>query len=120
MVSREERIAHLKASAQAERLAAEVAIFEARGQLAPLRSAAGVVRLAVRAFSPTVGAGGLIVTGSKYLIGRPWLASALMAGAMRLLRRHPVALLLALASGAAAWWLFRPTAGPAGEQRERG
>lgn len=119
MMSREERIAHLKASAQAERLAAEVAIFEARGQLAPLRSAAGVVHLAVRALSPKGGAGGPIAIGSRYLIGHPWLASAVMAGAMRLLRRRPVALLLALAAGAAAWWLFRPTAGPAGGRRER-
>ena len=83
MLTAEERIAHLMARAQAERLAAEVAIFEARGQLAPLRSAAGVLQLAVRALSPKGTAGSLIATGSRYLVGHPWLASALTAGALR-------------------------------------
>ena len=48
----EDRIAHLQAQAHVQRLATQLAIFEAREQLAPLRSAAGVLSMAVRALSP--------------------------------------------------------------------
>jgi hypothetical protein len=58
-------------------------------------------------------AGRLVSAGSRYLVGHPWLASVAAGAALRLLRRHPVALLLAMAAGAAAWWLFRPAEGPA-------
>lgn len=115
----EERIAQLMARAQAQRLAAQLAIFEAREQLAPLRSAAGVLGVAARALSPKGTTGSLIATASRFLIGHPWLASAVTAGAWRLLRRRPISLLIAVAAGAAAWWLFRPIARPAdGAERQ--
>jgi hypothetical protein len=112
----EERIAQLKAQAHAQRLAAQLAILEAREQLAPLRSAAAVIGVAARALSPA-GAGGAIGRLGRFGLGHPWLASTAIGLAWRLLRRRPLALLLAAAAGAAAWWLLRP-AGSGGTRGE--
>lgn len=110
----EERIAQLQAQAHAQRLAAQLALFEAREQLAPLRSAAGVVSMAVHALSAGGSAGGTIGRLARFGVGHPWLSSTLGTLAWRLVRRRPVALLTAAAASAAAWWLLRP-AGRAGE-----
>jgi hypothetical protein len=112
----EERIAQLQAQAQAQRLAAQLAIFEAKEQLAPLKSAAGVLGMAVHALSPGGAAGGTIGKLAKFGIGHPWVSSTLGTLAWRLVRRRPTALLIAAAAGAAAWWLFRPTAQSTGRQ----
>jgi hypothetical protein len=112
----EERIAQLQAQAQAQRLAAQLAIFEAKEQLAPLKSAAGVLGMAVHALSPGGVAGGTIGRLAKFGIGPPWVSYTLGTLAWRLVRRRPTALLIAAAAGAAAWWLFRPTAHSAGPQ----
>jgi len=106
----EERIAQLQAQAHAQRLAAQLAIFEARDQLAPLKSAAGVIGMAVHALSPKGAAGGTIGSLARFGIGHPWLSSTVTALAWRLVRRRPIAVLIAAATGAAAWWLFRPKA----------
>jgi hypothetical protein len=108
----EERIAQLLARARAERLATELAIYEAREQLAPLRSAAGIFNRAAGVLSAKGTAGRLISAGSRYLVGHPWLVPAVAGAGLRLLRRRPVALLLALGAGAVAWWLFRPAGQP--------
>jgi len=71
----EDRIAHLQAQAHAQRLATQLAIFEAREQLAPLRSAAGVLSMAVRALSPGGAAGGTIGRLARFGVGHPWLSS---------------------------------------------
>jgi hypothetical protein len=113
----EERIAQLRARAQAERLATQLAILEAREQMAPLRSAAGVIGVAVRALSPG-GSGGAIGRLGRFGIDHPWLASTVAGLVWRLLRRRPLALLLAAAAGAAAWWLLRPP-GQGGTRGER-
>ncbi len=110
-----ERIELLQAQAQAQRVSAQLAILEARDQLAPLRSAAGVIGAAVHALS----AGGAIGKMAKFGVGHPWVISSLGTVAIRLLRRRPLALLLAAAAGAAAWWLFRPTAASADRQEPR-
>jgi len=106
----EERIAQLKAQAHAQRLAAQLAILEARDQLAPLKSAAGVIGMAVHALSPQGAAGGAIGRLARFGVGHPWISSTAATLAWRLLRRRPMALLMAAAAGAAAWWLFRPMA----------
>ena len=106
----EERIAQLQARAHVQRLAAQLAIFEARDQLAPLKSAAGVIGMAVHALSPGGAAGGTIGKLAKFGIGHPWLSSTAATLAWRVVRRRPIVLLIAAAAGAAAWWLFRPTA----------
>ncbi len=108
----EDRIALLLAQGEAQRLAAGLAIHQARGQLAPLRSAVGVIGLVARALSPS-GVGGTIGAVARFVIARPALGSALLAGGWRLLRARPLALLLAAAAGAAAWWLFRPASSAA-------
>jgi hypothetical protein len=105
----EERIAQLQAQAHAQRLAAQLAIFEAREQLAPLKSAAGIVGMAVRALSPGGAAGGRIGRLARFGIGHPWISSTAATVAWRVLRMRPMALLIAAATGAAAWWLWRPT-----------
>ncbi len=105
------RIAQLKAEAHAQRLAAQLAIFEAREQLAPLKSAAGMVGMAVRALSPQGAAGSAIGRFARFGIGHPWISSTAATFAWRLLRRRPVVVLVAAAAGATAWWLLRPTAG---------
>ena len=56
----EERIAQLQAQAHAQRLGAQLAILEAREQLAPVKSAVGVIGMVVRALSPSNAAGGSI------------------------------------------------------------
>lgn len=109
----EERIAQLQAQAHAQRLAAQLAIFEAREQLEPLKSAAGIVGMAVQALSPAGAAGGRIGRLARFGIGHPWISSTAATFAWRLLRRRPMALLIAAAAGAAAWRLLRPTAKPA-------
>jgi hypothetical protein len=103
----EDRIAHLQAQAHAQRLAAQLAIFEAREQLAPLRSAAGVLSMAVRALSPGGAAGGTIGRLARFGVGHPWLSSTVGTLAWRLFRRRPIALLAAVVAGAAAWWVLR-------------
>lgn len=112
----EERIAQLQAQASAQRLAAQLAILEARDQLAPLKSAAGVIGMAVHALAPGGAAGGAIGKLAKFGIGHPWLSSTLGSLAWRLVRRRPVALLIAAAAGAAAWWFLRPNARPGAAQ----
>lgn len=112
-LSREERIAQLLARAQAERVAAEFAIYEVREQFAPLRSAAGVLGAAARVLSPGGAAGDVIGTTARLAVRNPWLTSVVVAGAARLLRRRPIALLLPAAAAAAAWWLLRPAPRPA-------
>lgn len=111
-----ERIAQLQAQAQAQRLSAQLAILELREQLAPLRSAAGAIGAAVHALSPSGTAGGAIGKLTKFGIGHPLLVSSLGTFALRLLRRRPLAFLIAAATGAAAWWLFRPTETPTDRQ----
>jgi len=108
-LSTEQRIAQLQAQGQAQRLAAQLAIFEAREQLAPLRSVAGVIGLAVRALSPGAAAGGAVGRLARFGVGHPWISSTVGTVAWRLLRRRPVALLIAALAGAAAWWLWRPS-----------
>jgi hypothetical protein len=113
----EERIAQLQAQAQAQRLAAQLAIFEARDQLAPLKSAAGVIGMAVHALSPGGTAAGAVGKLTRFGIGHPWLTSTAAGLAWRLLRGRPMALLIAAAAGGAAWWLLRPAA-PTAAARE--
>jgi len=120
MQRHEERIAQLLANAEVQRLAAELAIYEAREQLAPLRSAAGVLGVTARALAPSVATGRVIEAAARFVVGHPWLGSALAAGAMRLLRRRPLALLLAGATAAAAWWLLRPEPRPADKMERPG
>jgi hypothetical protein len=105
-----ERIAQLQALAQAQRLAAQLAIFEAREQLAPLKSAAGVVGAAVHAFSPGGVAGSAIGRLARFGVGHPWLSSTAAGLLWRALRRRPLAVLAAVAAAGAAWWLLRPSA----------
>jgi hypothetical protein len=112
----EERIAQLQAQAQAQRLAAQLAIFEAKEQLAPLKSAAGVFGMAVRALSGGGTAGGTLARLAKFGIGHPWVSSTLGTLAWRLVRRRPIALLSAAAAGIAAWWLLRTPAGQGGSR----
>lgn len=114
-----ERIAQLQAQAQAQRLSAQLAILEARDQLAPLRSAAGVIGAVVHALSPGGAAGGAIGKLAKLGVGHPWVVSSLGTVAFRLLLRRPLAMLLAAAAGAAAWWLFRPKATSVDRQETR-
>ena len=82
----EERIAQLQAQAHAQRLAAQLAIFEARDQLAPLKSAAGVIGMAVHALSPGGTAAGAVGKLTRFGIGHPWLTSTAAGLAWRLLR----------------------------------
>lgn len=105
----EQRIAQLQALAHAQRLAAQLAIFEAREQLAPLKSAAGVIGAAAHALSPAGAAGGALGRLARFGIGHPWLSSTAGTVFWRLLRRRPFVLLVAAATGAAAWWLLRPS-----------
>lgn len=112
MSTAEERIAQLQARAQAQRLAAQLAILEANEQLAPLRSAVGLVSAAVHVLQPRGPVAGALAGVTKFGIGHPWLVSMVAAAALRGLRRRPYAVLLALAAGAGAWWLLRPP--PAG------
>jgi len=107
--SAEERIAHLQARAQAQRLAAQLAMLEAREQLAPLRTAAVVIGAAARALSPAGAAGGAAGRLMRFGIGHPWVSSAVAAGVLRVVKGRLIALLLATAAGAAVWWLRRPT-----------
>lgn len=113
--SAEERIAHLQARAQAQRLAAQLAMLEAREQLAPLRTAALVIGAAARALSPAGAAGGAAGRLMRFGIGHPWVSSAVAAGVLRVVKGRLIALLLAAAAGAAVWWLQRP----ASETRDR-
>jgi len=115
----EERIAELQARAQAQRLAAQLAILEAREQLAPLRTAAAVIGAAARALSPGGAVGGTVGRLVKFGAGHPWIIPAVSAATLSLVRRRPIAVLLAAAAGAAAWWLLRPTARPGGAQEPR-
>ena len=103
----EERIAQLQARAQAQRLAAQLAILETREQLAPLRSTAGVIGAAARLLSAQRTGGGVVAGLTRLGISHPWLASAAVAAAVRGARRRPLPLALAAAVGAVAWWLLR-------------
>jgi len=105
-----EKIAELQARAHAQRLAAQLAILEAREELAPLRAAAGMIGAAARVLSPGGAVGGILGTLAKSGMRHPWLVSTAAGVALRLLRRRPIALLIAAAAGAAAWWLLRPPA----------
>jgi hypothetical protein len=103
------RIAQLLAEGQAHRLATQLAIHEAREQLAPLRSVAGFVGGVARLVSRGSTTGRFAGVLTRLGAGHPWTASTLALAAWRLLRRHPAATLAALGAGAAAWWLLRPT-----------
>jgi hypothetical protein len=104
----EERIAQLRARGQAQRLAAQLALLEAREQLAPLRSTLGAVRGVARIFSGRSGAGGTLGAAARFGIAHPSLLLTVGGIAWRALRRRPVGLLLAVGLGAVAWWLLRP------------
>jgi hypothetical protein len=106
--SAEERIAQLQARGQAQRLAAQLAMLDAREQLAPLRTAAAVIGVAARALSPSGAAGGAAGRLLRFGIGHPWVSSAVAAGVLRVVKGRLIALLLAAAAGAAVWWLRRP------------
>jgi hypothetical protein len=106
--SAEERIAQLQARGQAQRLAAQLAMLDAREQLAPLRTAAAVIGVAARALSPSGAAGGAAGRLMRFGIGHPWVSSAVAAGVLRVVKGRLIALLLAAAAGAAVWWLRRP------------
>ena len=106
----EEKIAELQARAHAQRLAAQLAILEAREELAPLRSAARLLGAAAHALSPGGAAGGVLGTLAKSGVRHPWVVSTAAGLALRMLRRRPVAVLVAAAAGTAAWWLLRPPA----------
>jgi hypothetical protein len=108
----EERIALLQARGQGQRLAAQLALLEAREQLAPLRSAAGTVAAAARLFSPGSSIGEGLRSLVRVGLGRPQLVLPVATLAWGLLRRRPFAVAIAAAAGTLAWWLFR---GPAGE-----
>jgi hypothetical protein len=112
-----ERIAQLQAQGHAQRLAAQLAILEAREQLAPLSSAAGVIGAAVHALSPSGAAGGTIGRLARFGVGHPWVSSTVGTLAWRVLRGRPIALLVAAVTAAAAWWLLRPR-GQSGDRRE--
>ena len=103
-----ERIAQVQARALAQRLAAQLAILEAREQLAPLGSAYRVIAAAARVFSPDRSAGGVIAALARFGLGHPWLTSGLAATSLRVARRRPLAMVLAAGVGAAAWWLLQP------------
>jgi hypothetical protein len=109
----EQRIALLQARGHAQRLSAQLALLEAGEQLAPLRTVARVLGGTARAFAP--GKAGGSVAGWLGRAGRdhPWLTSVLAAGALRWLRRSPLALVLAAAGAGAAWWLLRSSASSA-------
>lgn len=104
--SAQERMAQLQARAQAQRLAAQLAMLEVGEQLAPLRSAFNLIRAATGAFSPGRPTAGLVATLAKFGIGHPWLTSAAAAAALRAGRHHPLALAVAAVIGAATWWLI--------------
>lgn len=104
-----DRIALLLAEGHAHRLATQLAIHEAREQLAPLRSVAGVVGGVARLVSRGSTAGKVAGMLTRLGAGHPWTASTLAVAAWRLLRRHPAATLAAVGAGAAAWWLLRPS-----------
>jgi hypothetical protein len=103
----EERIAQLQARAQAQRLAVQLALLEAREQLAPLRNVYNGLRAAAGALSPTRPAGGVIVPLARFGMGHPWLTSTVAAAAIRAARRRPLAVALAAGVGAIVWWLWR-------------
>jgi hypothetical protein len=114
----EERIAQLQARALAQRLAAQLAILEAREQLAPLRSAYGVVAAAGRLLSPQPSARGVIGALARFGLGHPVLTSTLAAASLRVATRRPLAIALATVIGAAAWWHLQRPSGP-GEREDR-
>ncbi len=114
----EERIAQLQARAHAQRLAAQLAMLEAREQMAPLRSAYGVISAAARMLSPKQPARSVAGALTRFGLDHPWLSSALAAAAVRTVRRWPLAVALGAGIGAAAWWLLRPTASKVAEQAE--
>lgn len=113
----EERIAQLLARAQAQRLAAQLAIIEAQEQLAPLRSGMHMVRAVAGAFAPGRAADGVVSALAKFGLGHPWLVSAVGAAVLRAALRRPLALVLAVAVGAAVRWLRQGAAPAQGEQR---
>jgi hypothetical protein len=104
-----DRIAQLLAEGHAHRLATQLAIHEAREQLAPLRSAVTFVGGVARLFRRGGAAGGVAGAVARFGAGHPWTASTLAMAAWRLLRRHPAAMFAAVAAGATAWWLLRPS-----------
>jgi hypothetical protein len=106
----QERIAQLQARAQAQRLAAQLAMLEAHEQLAPLRNGYNMVRAAAGVLSPGRPAGNAIAALARFGSGHPWLASAVAAAAVRVARRRPLAIALAAGIVAVAWWLWRSPA----------
>lgn len=117
----EERIALLQARGHSERLAAQLALLEAREQLAPLQSAAGTVAAVARLFSPHSSIGEALRSLVRVGLGRPQLVLPLATLAWGLLRRRPFAVAIVAAAGAVAWWLFRgpPAEGSGSRGRRR-
>ena len=116
----EEKIAELQARAHAQRLAAQLAILEARDELAPLRSAVGMIGAVARALAPRGAVGGVLGTLARSGVRHPWLVSTAAGIALRVLRRRPMAFLVAAAAGAAAWWLLRAPGAGSGEPKSTG
>jgi hypothetical protein len=103
----EERIALLLARGHSQRLAAQLALLDAREQLAPLRTAATTLSAAAGLFSSRSSVGGALRSLAGFAIGKPQLVLPIVTLAWSLLRRRPLALTLAAAAAAAAWWLLR-------------
>lgn len=104
----EDRIALLLAQGQAQRLGAQLAMLEAREQLAPLRAVATTLGAIVGIARSGPTRSSLAGMAAKLTLGHPWLVSVAASVVLRLLRRRPLALAAAAAAGIAAWWLLRP------------
>ncbi len=105
--SAEERIAQLLAQGHAHRLATQLAIHEARVQLAPLRTVAAFVGAVAGVVSRSSATSGVTHALKRFGVGHPWATSTLAMVAFRLLRGRPLATLAAAAAGAVTWWMLR-------------
>ena len=104
----EQKIAELLMRGQVQRLAAQIAMIEARAQLEPARSTLALIGAATKTMSSSASRAPLLSMALQFSRAHPWLTSASVGTVLRWVKRRPLLYLLAGGVGYGVWRLTRP------------
>lgn len=103
----EQKITELLMRGQVQRLAAQIALIEARAQLEPARSTLALIGAAARMMSSSASRAPLLSMALQFTRAHPWLTSASVGTVFRWVKRRPLLYALAGGAGYGVWRLTR-------------